>query len=43
MSYIKGWNYALEKAIEAVKLYISNIDERNNLVQILKEEKVYEN
>jgi len=43
MSYIRGWNSAIEKAIETAKLYISNSNERNNLVQILKDLKVYEN
>ena len=43
MSYIRGWNSAIEKAIETTKLYISNSNERNNLVQILKDLKVYEN
>ena len=43
MSYIRGWNSAIEKAIETTKLYISNNNERNNLIQELKNWKAYEN
>ena len=43
MSYIRGWNYALDKAITIIKeeLGVDNIT--NKVIQKLKEQKVYEN
>ena len=43
MSYIKGWNYALDKAITIIseELGINNL--AKEIIQKLKEQKVYEN
>lgn len=41
MSYIKGWNYALDKAIKIVKENLGVDNLTNKVIQKLKEEKVY--
>lgn len=43
MSYIKGWNYALDRAIEEIKKTIGVDSITNKCIQKLKELKVYEN
>ena len=43
MSYIKGWNYALDRAIEEIKVHLGVDKSTNKVIQKLKELKVYEN
>ena len=42
MSYIKGWNYALDKAITIIKEELGVDSITNKIIQKLKEQKVYE-
>lgn len=43
MSYIKGWNYALDKAIDIIKEELGVDNLTNKVIQKLKEQKVYVN
>lgn len=43
MSYIKGWNYALNKAIDIIKEELGVDNLTNKVIQKLKEQKVYVN
>lgn len=43
MSYIKGWNYALDKAITIIKEELGMDNLTKEIIQKLKEQKVYEN
>ena len=41
MSYIKGWNYALDKAITIIRENLGVDNSTNKVIQLLKKEKVY--
>ena len=43
MSYLKGWNYALDRAIEEIKITLGVDKSTNEVIQKLKELKVYGN
>lgn len=43
MSYIRGWNCALNRAIEEIKVYLGTDKSTNEIINKLKELKVYEN
>lgn len=43
MSYIKGWNYALDKAIDIIKENLGVDNSTIKVIEKLKEQKVYAN
>ena len=43
MSYIKGWNYALDKAIDIIKENLGVDSSTTKVIEKLKEQKVYAN
>ena len=43
MSYIKGWNYALDKAIDIIKENLGVDSLTKDVIQKLKEQKIYAN
>ena len=43
MSYIRGWNYALDRAIEEIKIYLGVDKSTNEVIERIKGLKVYEN